>query len=408
MFNAEDFLSSTARNTKASDIRELLKITARPEIISFAGGLPDPALFPVDEYRTATERGLSRYGAKMLQYSPTEGVNEMRDRLLELMRGENLPCPQGVGNILVTTGSQQALELLGLAFLDAGDTVLVEAPSYPGALQAFSLRNPRYEPVATDADGLRIDVLAEKLAKLKREGRSPKFLYTVATFQNPSGVCLSAERRRALLELSERENLLIVEDEPYSKLRFDGEDLPSLRSIAGGSDRVICLRTFSKILAPGLRTGFVVAPDVVISRLTILKQALDLCSPAFSQYVILELLDMGIMESYTARVIEVYRHKMETMAAALSEITLRLGWRWNKPLGGMFIWVDMPEGGIDAPTLLREALNAQVAFVKGDAFYPAEYAHLGKYSFRLNFSQPSPERITAGIARLGAALLVAG
>jgi 2-aminoadipate transaminase len=280
--------------------------------------------------------------------------------------------------------------------IDPGDTVLVEAPSYLGALQAFSLRNPRYETVEMDADGLRIDLLEAKLSELKQEGRHPKFLYTVPTFQNPSGVTLSLERRKALVTLAELENFLIIEDDPYGRLRFRGEHLPTLKSL-DQNGRVILLRTFSKTLAPGLRTGYVVGPPRPLRRLVILKQAADLCSPAMTQYIIMEMLKADAMERYIQQVIEVYRHKEEVMETALKTYLGNSPVSWNEPDGGMFFWVTLPKD-LDVAPLLNQAIEEGVAYVKGTAFYTDETS--GSNCMRLNFSQPSPDQIETGIRRL--------
>jgi 2-aminoadipate transaminase len=394
--NSDKWLSQTARNAHASDIRELLKLTARPDMISLAGGLPDPALFPVEEYQAAMQQVMQQYGRQALQYSTTEGLGELRLTLVEKLAEEGVICPDGVENVILTTGSQQALELIGMILIDPGDTILVEAPSYLGALQAFSLRQPRYEAVEMDELGLKVDLLEAKLAELKREGRQPKFLYTVPTFQNPAGVTLSLERRKALIALAEREDLLIIEDDPYGRLRFRGEHLPSLKSL-DQSGRVVALRTFSKTLAPGLRTGYVVGAADLLRRIVILKQAADLCSPAITQYIVMEMIKNGAMENYIQKVVEVYRHKEEVMAAALQTSLGNTAVRWNEPDGGMFFWVQLPEG-MDAGALLLEAIEAGVAYVKGAAFYPN--GESGRNCMRLNFSQPAPQQIENGIGRL--------
>lgn len=394
--NTERWLSETARNAHASDIRELLKLTARPDMISLAGGLPDPALFPVEEYTAAMDRLMASHGRQALQYSTTEGLTELRELLVQNLAGEGIECPDGIENVILTTGSQQALELLGKVFIEPGDTILIEAPSYLGAIQAFSLRQPRYEAVEMDGQGLKVDLLAEKLAQLKKEGRAPKFLYTVPTFQNPAGVCLSLERRKALLELADREDFLVIEDDPYGRLRFRGEPLPSLKSL-DKSGRVISLRTFSKTLAPGLRTGYVIGNPEFLRRIVILKQSADLCSPALTQYIILEMLQTGAMERYIEKVIQSYGQKETVMAAALKATQAQTGASWNEPEGGMFFWLQLPEG-LNAGNLLFKAVEAGVAYVKGPAFYTDETSGLN--CMRLNFSQPSPSQIERGIERL--------
>jgi 2-aminoadipate transaminase len=399
----EKWLSDTAKGTRASDIRELLKLTARPDMISFAGGLPDPLLFPVAEYQQAMDKVMSTYGRQALQYSTTEGLPQLREALVAQLAGEGVECPDGIENIILTTGSQQALELLGKIFINKGDTVLIEAPSYLGAIQAFSLREPHYAPVEMDGQGLDVDLLAEKVAELKREGRHPKFLYTVPTFQNPAGVSLSIERRKALVELAEREDFLIIEDDPYGRLRFRGENLPPLKSL-DRSGRVLSLRTFSKTLAPGLRTGYVVGHPEFLRRLAILKQSADLCSPALTQYIIQEMLQNGSMERYILEVIKSYGHKETVMAEALRKHQAATGAKWNEPEGGMFFWLQLPKG-LDASTLLFQALEVGVAYVKGSAFYTD--AEGGRDCVRLSFSQPTVSQIERGVERLASIIQAA-
>jgi 2-aminoadipate transaminase len=396
--NWQEFLSATALAAKASDIRELLKLTARPDVISFAGGLPDPTLFPIAEYEKSANNILEKYGSQALQYSVTEGQVELRTELVRRLEEDGIKCEHGVENLLITTGSQQALDLITKTFIDPGDVVLVEAPSYLGALQAFSQQRPEFHAILQDKDGLIIERLAEKLAELKAVGKKPKFLYTVPNFQNPSGVCMSAERRHALIKLSQEEDLIIIEDDPYGKLRFRGDHLPSLKSL-DRTGRVLSLRTFSKTLTPGLRTGYVIGDPLILRRLAILKQASDLCTPALSQYIILDMLERGMMEAYTHQVIEVYRAKEETMVAALKEHCSEVA-RWNEPDGGMFLWVELTREGADCEKTLPKALAEGVAYVNGTAFY-TDNGISGHNFLRLSFSQPLEEKIVLGVERLG-------
>ncbi len=392
----ETRLSETSLQAKASDIRELLKFTSRPDMISFAGGLPDPSLFPVEDYRVALNVVMDNYGPSALQYGPTEGLTELRQELVRQLDLEGITCPAGIENIILTTGSQQALDLIARVLINPGDTILVEAPSYLGALQAFNLRQPRYEAVEMDGHGLIVERLEEKLAQLKREGRKPKFLYTIPTFQNPAGVTLSLERRKALIEISQREDLLIIEDDPYGRLRFRDTAPPSLQSLAG-SGLVVSLRTFSKTLSPGLRTGYVVGDPGLLRRIVILKQATDLCSPALAHYTVLEMMRSGAMERYIKKVVEVYGHKERVMEAALQTHLGESPVLWNEPAGGMFFWVELPAGA-DTGVMLAEALQSGVAYVKGAAFYTD--GRQGRNCLRLNFSMPSPSQIEDGISRL--------
>jgi 2-aminoadipate transaminase len=392
----ESWFSEAGKRAKASDIRELLKITAQPDMISFAGGLPDPDLFPLAEYKAAMSRVIDSHGAQALQYSTTEGLDLLRMDLLARLREEGIACPDGIDNVILTSGSQQALDLLGSLLIDPGDTILVEAPTYLGALQAFNVRQPRYETITVDQDGLQIAALEATLARLKHEGRHPRFLYTVPTFQNPAGVTLSLQRRQALLEIAEREQFLLVEDDPYSRLRFRGQPVPTLKSM-DRDDRVILLRTFSKTLVPGLRTGYIVAAPAFLHHIVLLKQGADLCSSVLNQYIVFDLLSHGIMERSIERVIEVYRRKEEAMTRALERHFADLPLRWNEPDGGMFFWVQLPPE-LDSSLLLGKAIELGVAYVKGSAFFTHEGA--GRNCLRLNFTQPSFEDIERGIARL--------
>ncbi len=394
--NWESRWSEAAKACHASDIRELLKLTARPDMISFAGGLPDPTLFPIAEFKVAADQVLSKYGQQALQYSTTEGLKELRLMLVDMLQAEGIALPDGIDSVILTTGSQQALQLLGQLLINPGDTVLVEAPSYLGALQAFDLGRPRYESIEMDGDGLRMDALETKLLELRREGIQPKFLYTIPTFQNPTGATMSLARRQSLIILAEKYDLLVIEDDPYGRLRFRGEVLPSLKSM-DKSGRVLALRTFSKTLTPGLRTGYVVGDPAILRQLVILKQAADLCSPALTQFIIVEMLNSGAMERYVQKAAAVYRTKEETMAAALKTGLAGLPVSWNEPDGGMFFWVTLPEGS-DSQALLYRAIEEGVAYVKGAAFYPGGAG--GHNTLRLNFSNPTLAQIETGIARL--------
>lgn len=396
-----DWLSDTAQGARASDIRELLKLTAQPHMISLAGGLPDPNIFPLQEYQAVLGQVLAKHGANALQYSPTEGISLLREAMLANLRQEGLKLPD-ISNLLFTSGSQQALELIGQLLINPGDVMLVEAPTYVGALQAFNPRQPHYELAAMDSEGLQIEQLQVQIQQLKRQSQHPKLLYTIPTFQNPTGVTMSLARRQALIELAERENFLIIEDDPYSQLRFAGQQMPSLKQLADAqnSERVVLLRTFSKTVAPGLRTGYVVGPSELLRKLAILKQGADLCSSALNQFFIYELLNTNLMQEYVERARATYRDKASVMSTSLQNAGLKeLGVTWTEPQGGMFLWVQLPDA-LDAGQLLARAIELGVAYVKGAAFYPENGAGLGSNCFRLNFSQPSPTQIQTGIARL--------
>jgi len=383
----------------SSAIRELLKLTADPDIISFAGGLPAPEVFPVAEVAAAAQRVLGMHGAAALQYSTTEGYPPLRELLVRHMRRYGIEV--GPDNVLVTSGSQQALDLVGKLFLNAGDRVLVEAPTYIGALQAFTSYQARYVTVPVDGEGLRVDLLEDAL----RAG--PKFLYVLPNFQNPAGVTLSLARRRRLIELASHYGTPIVEDDPYGQLRYEGEHLPPLvkidaefhgcangeRAFRGG---VLYLGTLSKTLAPGLRLGWIVAPEEVIRRLVQMKQGTDLHTGTFVQMLAYETARGGFLDAHVRRIRKVYGERRDAMLAAL-EREFPAEVRWTRPDGGLFLWVTLPRG-IDSSAVLKDALREKVAFVPGRSFFTDGG---GLESFRLNFSYCRPEVIDEGIRRLG-------
>jgi 2-aminoadipate transaminase len=384
----------------SSAIRELLKVTEHPEFISFAGGLPAPEVFPVAEVGVVIERLLQTRGAQALQYGTTEGYLPLRAWIAEQMTAEGFAV--SVDNVLITTGSQQAIYLLGKIFLDPGDLAMVESPTYLATLQAWNSFEASYLEMAADADG----ILTEQIEAQMLAG--PKLLYTVPNFQNPTGVTLTLERRERLVELARRHALLLVEDDPYRELRFEGDPLPRLitldgtaREHAGGTyaGNVISLGTFSKTLAPGLRVGWVVAAPEVINKLVQAKQGVDLHTATLNQMIAYELAMGGFLEEHMQVIKDTYRQRRDAMLAAL-RASFPSGVRWTYPQGGMFLWVTLPEG-CDAAAVLPEAIARQVAFVPGAPFHANGG---GANTFRLNFSNATPERITEGIARLGKVL----
>ena len=385
---------------KSSTIRELLKITQRPEVISFAGGLPAPDVFPVARFRNACQRVLDQTGAQALQYSTTEGYLPLREMIaLNLNRYGILATPD---NVMLTNGSQQALDLIAKLLINRGDRILTEAPTYLGALQAFNVFGAEYVTVPTDDDGLRTDLLEEAL----RSG--PKFMYILPNFQNPSGVTLSLQRREELVYLSDKYGIPIVEDDPYGQLRYEGQHLPplvvldreNLRRDEGYTlGNVIYLSTFSKTLAPGLRLGWIVAPCEVISKLVQLKQGADLHTSTFVQMVAYEVARDGFLDEHVKLIRQVYGERRDIMLQALEE-DFPQEVTWTRPHGGLFLWVTMPEG-MDCDELLKEAIKQEVAFVPGDCFYPGDE---GKRNMRLNFSNATPDHIREGIRRLSVAV----
>jgi 2-aminoadipate transaminase len=390
-----------------SIIRELLKLTNRPGLISFAGGLPFAGSFPVEQIREICSRILREAPEVALQYSATEGLPELRDLLVSFLGRNGVQV--GREELIVTSASQQSLDLVGKIFLERGDTVVTENPSYLGAVSAFRAYGVRFLPIDMDGEGLKTDLLWRELKELKAAAGSgeeyyqnmPKFLYTVPDFQNPTGITMSLQRRRKLLEVAEEFDLLLVEDVPYKWLRFAGEDLPTLagleRASPSGSRRVIGLYTFSKILSPGLRLGWVTADPLIIDKLVQAKQAVDLCTSSLAQCIAAEFLKSGDLDRAIERNRAAYADKAQIMHEALERRMPRIpGLRWVVPQGGMFLWITLPEA-MDADEMFKEALERNVAYVIGSAFYPNGGGH---NTMRLNFSYPSAEEIREGIRRL--------
>lgn len=392
------------KNLKSSTIRELLKITQKPEVISFAGGLPAPDVFPVDRFQEACRRVLEVNGHQALQYSATEGYEPLREMIARHIARYGIKAK--TENVLITSGSQQALDLIGKLFINPGDQILVEAPTYLGALQAFNVYGAEYISVATDQDGLRTEFLEDPL----RMG--PKFMYVLPNFQNPGGTTLSEGRRHQLVLLADKYGIPIVEDDPYGQLRYEGEHLPplvvidreNLRRDDGYSiGNVLYLSTFSKTLAPGLRLGWIVAPPDVIAKLVQLKQGADLHTSTFGQIVAYEVAKDNFLDDHVKLIRKVYHERRDVMLEALKryfppEVT------WTHPQGGLFLWATLPEG-MDCHKLFEAALKENVAFVPGDSFYAGNgFAQEGGRHMRLNFSFGHPEQIREGIRRLSVAI----
>lgn len=384
----------------SSAIREILKMTQMPGIISFAGGLPAPEVFPVSEIQEACDTVLSEVGAQALQYYPTEGFTPLREMIVRHSARYGLNI--GVENVLITTGSQQALDLLGKVFINRGDRILVESPTYLGALQAWNAYGPEYVAVPFDDDGMQVDTLDEAL----RMG--PKFIYVLPNFQNPTGVTLSLERRQTLIGLADRYGVPLVEDDPYGQLRYEGKHIPPVVVLDGrfrNNDgqkyhgNVIYLSTFSKTLAPGLRLAWVTAPEEVISKLVQAKQGADLHTSTFNQMLAYETAKGGFLDEHINLIREVYGERRLVMLDAL-EANFPTGVKWTRPKGGMFLWVTLPEG-INTTELLPKAIEKMVAFVPGGPFHANGG---GENTMRLNFSNAQPEMIREGIVRLGQVL----
>lgn len=384
----------------SSVIRELLKLTERPDIISFAGGLPAPEVFPLEQFREACNYVLDHFGPQSLQYSTTEGYRPLREMIAR--HTSRFSAEVAADNILITSGSQQALDFIGRLFVNRGDYIVVESPTYIGALQAWNAYGAQYIPVRADEHGMIVDELEAAL----RIG--PKFIYVLPNFQNPSGSTLSLERRKQLVEIADKYGVPIIEDDPYGQLRYEGEHIPSIvtldseyRGPNGGhySGNVIYLSTFSKLLAPGLRLGWVIAPPEVIQKLVMTKQAADLHTASFNQFVAFEVAKGGFLDEHVKLIRATYKERRDVMIEMMDEM-FPSGVTWRKPQGGMFLWGILPEN-MDAAEVLRRAIEKKVAFVPGETFHPTGG---GKNTMRLNFSYSSPETIREGITRMGITL----
>ncbi|RZN50580.1 PLP-dependent aminotransferase family protein [archaeon] len=378
-----------AHGVKASDIRELLKLTMRPEVISFAGGLPHPKSFPIEDIFRISQSVLLNEGEQALQYGTTEGYIELRKFLAARERSVGVQVDEE--SILITSGSQQGLELVSKTFLDKGDTVLVEEPSYLGGLSAFRLFQASFETVPLEDDGPDLDVLRHLLDTLPTP---PKFFYIIPTFQNPSGITYSLEKRKELAEIAREYDLLLVEDNPYAKLRFEGEDIASVKVFA--PDHTIYLSSFSKILSPGFRLAWICAPKDVVRKLVIVKQATDLCSNSYVQLITYQLLRRGLIDRHIPWIATMYKEKRDIMLKALEEyfppeVT------WTHPEGGMFLWVTLPDY-IDAKEMFSDAIKQNVAYVQGGAFF----VNGGHNYMRLTFAYMDNDKIREGIRRLAA------
>jgi 2-aminoadipate transaminase len=388
-----DHLSHGAKQITSSAIRDLLKVTEQPDMISFAGGLPAPECFPTEELMAAAERVLVERPVAALQYGPTEGYRPLRELLTTLMRGRGLSIP--ADQILMLSGSQQGLDAIGKLFIDPGSTILVEEPTYLGALQAWRPYSPKFITVPMDADGL--DVRA--LERILQAGERPRFLYLVSCFQNPTGITPSVERKRALLEVAAEYGLPIVEDDPYGELFYEGERPPILAALDaemhGELRHVVYLSTFSKLLAPGLRVGWAVAPTEIVAKLAHVKQGLDLHTGSLAQATAYEACRDGLLDRHVPTIRATYHARRDAMLAAL-EAHMPKEVSWTRPTGGMFIWLTLP-ARIDTTELLQISLEQKVAFVPGTSFYANGG---GTNTMRLNFSHSAPERITEGVARL--------
>ena len=392
--NYNHLFSSVVSRSKASAIRELLKVISRPGIISFAGGLPDPALFPTQEIQNIFDDILTTNAKEALQYGSTEGQDKLKQELVRLVKEtENISITPE--QILVVSASQQALDMAARMFVNPGDSIITACPTYLGALQAFQVAGADILGVASDHDGVLVDDLKAKLDLLKQQGKPCKFIYLVPDFQNPTGTTIPQDRREQILALAKEYNTFILEDSPYRQVRFEGTAPKTFYELDGGQGNVITLFTFSKIFVPGFRLGFIVGPADVIRKFVILKQAMDLCSSPTLQLATAEFLRRGLLQNHIQRMIEVYRQKRDLMIKTLQEC-MPEGVSWTHPQGGLFLWLTLPKH-MDATQLLPKAIENKVAYVAGVDFYPDGNVF---NDLRLNFSYSTPQQMVEGLKRL--------
>ncbi|MDP8012370.1 MAG: PLP-dependent aminotransferase family protein [Thermoplasmata archaeon] len=386
--------SDISKILKGSAVRELLKYAEQPDVISFGGGMPNPLSFPIKDIEDIVHYIFENNGAKALQYGSTEGVEELRDLISKRLKSKyNINGKKE--NIIMLNGSQSGLYMVSKVFLNRKDYVISEAPTYVGAIAAFNAQDPTWLAIDLQKDGMNMEELEDKIKFAMKEKKTPKFIYVIPTFQNPAGLTWSLDKRKHLLELANKYDLIIFEDDPYSEIRFSGEPLPPIKSF-DTEDRVIYMGTFSKVLSPGIRLGYVLANDQIIRKIALLKQGVDLCTNVLSQYLAIEYLKRGIIDKQVPKIVELYRKKRDIMLDSLEKYMPK-DTTWTRPDGGMFLWVTVNEK-IDTTKLLQKALENKVAYVVGTGFYPDGR---GKNSMRLNFTYSKDEDIVEGIKRLG-------
>lgn len=379
--------------TTTDPVGDILRVAGQPGVISFAGGLPAPELFPVKQVQAAAQAALAEHGAAALQYGNAQGVPQLLDVISDRIKREQIKA--GRENVLVTTGSQQVLDLVTKLFINPGDSVIVEEPTYLCAVDAFKSYGANLVGVEMDDDGIRVDELEQVL----KNRDDVKLLYTIPNYQNPTGRSMPAERRQQIAQLAEKYDLIVLEDNPYGEINFTGERIPSIKSY-DQSGHVIYTSTFSKILAPGMRVGWLIADEELIPHFTMLKQTVDLHTDNFTQYTIAKFFEQNDVDEHVRQITDLYRSRKDAMIAAMEKY-FPADVKFSRPTGGMFLWVEVP-GGIDTQTLFDECIANHVAFVPGEPFYPKD-APAGK--FRLNFSNTPADQIEVGIQRLAEALV---
>ena len=385
--------AARTRVMRSSAMRDLMSLTALPEVISLAGGMPATDSFPQDVFDRINRHISDHQRALSLQYGPTEGFDFLKEDIATIMAAEGTQIDPA--HVLVTTGGQQAIDLVTKTFVDPGDIVLAEGPAYAGALTTFSSYETDVRHVPMDSEGLIVDTLETMLDSLAAESRRAKLLYVVPNFSNPGGTTLSLERRRRLVDLAAERDLLVVEDNPYGLLRYEGDPLPTLLSLDAGRGNVVYLGSFSKIISPGIRTGWVVAPQAIYQKMVFGKQATDLCSSPINQLFVHGFVSSGAWRDYVERLCDIYRSRRDAMVRALSK-EFPEDASWTVPVGGFFVWAKVP--GIHTGDMLAKAIEENVAYVRGDAFY---HDGQGSDSMRLSFSGAPEERLVEGVRRLG-------
>ncbi|MDA3779330.1 MAG: PLP-dependent aminotransferase family protein [Bacteroidales bacterium] len=388
----KQIFSNTANNMKRSAIRELLKLTQKPDIISFAGGLPAPESFAIEQLKEISTEVLDTKGAAALQYSATEGVSDLRNVLLDRYKKQGLNIE--INNLIITTSSQQGLDLVGKVFINPGDKVICGLPSYLGGLGAFKAYGADMVGIKFDESGMRADILEEKLAEMKAKGEKPKFIYVIPDFQNPAGITMPEARRLEIIKLAHKYDVLIIEDSPYREIRFEGKPQATMYEL-DNDGQVILLGTFSKIFVPGYRIGWIIGNEQIVDKIVIAKQSVDLCTPTFNQMVAAKYIEKGYFDENLKKIISLYRGKRDNMLKAFKEFMPK-GVRWTEPEGGLFLFLTLPEG-LDAEDLFKIAIEKNVAFVLGSVFH---CDGSGKNTMRINFSYVTEELATEGVKRL--------
>jgi len=382
---------------KASDVRELLKLLQIPDMISFAGGFPSPESFPAEIIREIVNDVLTKDGSQALQYGVTEGYMPLREAVADRMAKKGMKATRD--DVLITSGSQQVIDLMGKVFIDPKDTIVISAPTYLAALTGWATYQATFETVPIDENNMRMDLFEEKMSKLTKRGDSPKIVYALPNFHNPAGVTMPEKNRKKLVDMASDYDFVVLEDDPYGELRYVGSDIRPIKSF-DDEGRVVYMGSFSKVLSPGLRVGWALAEPEILKKLVIAKQSSDVSANVLGQRIAHEYVVRGHIDPQIEKIKALYGRKLRTMLKGMSEF-MPEGVKWMTPEGGMFLWVTLPEG-MNSPDLLEKALNKRVAFVSGRAFFPNPKDGFG--TMRLNFTHPSDEMITEGLRRLGSVI----